>query len=251
MKRYLWYAMILPALAFPLPAEEPGLTKQQGDAILGELRQIRQILEKQAKWAQEAAVKQPGAKAGDAPSQKASVNLEGRYMLGSKTAPITLVEFTDYQCPFCQRFHMTTFGELKKKYIDTGMVRFYSSDLPLDFHANAFHAAEAARCAGDQGQFWRLRDILEANPSKLSASDITLYAKEAALDMPTFQSCLDLGKHKAAIEKDVKLATAAGINGTPTFIVGRSTENGVDGELLVGAMPLSAFEERFKALGAK
>src|SRR5215208_1385450 len=99
----------------PLWAEEPAITKTQADQILNELRQIRQILEKQAKLAQAGAQQEP-------PAQKAQLKLEGGYMLGSPDAPLTMVEFTDYQCPYCQRFHSNTFYELKKNYIDTGKV---------------------------------------------------------------------------------------------------------------------------------
>src|SRR5262245_41431233 len=133
------------ALAFALPLaaqQNNGITQQQATEILNELRQIRMLLEKQAK------------PAGPPPEQitKARLNLEGVAMIGNKDAPITIVEFTDYQCPFCQRFHVTTFADLKKNYIDTGKVRFYSRDMPLDFHPNAMRAAQASRCAGDQNQ---------------------------------------------------------------------------------------------------
>src|ERR1017187_2441884 len=133
------------ALLLPLGAQDQGITRQQADEILNELRQIRQLLEKQNP---KAAAPQPQE------ITRAKLNLEGFAMLGSKDAPITMVEFTDYQCPFCQRFHLSTFSDLKKNYIDTGKVRFYSRDMPLDFHPNALRAAQAARCGGEQGQFW-------------------------------------------------------------------------------------------------
>ena len=79
---------------------------------------------------------------------------------------MTIVEYTDYQCPFCQRFHVAAFPELKRNYIDTGKVRFFSKDLPLDFHANAMRAAQAGRCAGEQGKFWELRDVMGAEPGQ-------------------------------------------------------------------------------------
>ena len=124
----LWLAA---ALAAQTP-NEPGITRQQADEILNELRQIRQLLEKQNK-------------AGEAEPAKPSrikLDLRNSPMLGSKNAPLTIVEFTDYQCPFCQRFHTMVFGDLKKNYIDTGKVRFYSRDLPLDsLHPNATRAA--------------------------------------------------------------------------------------------------------------
>ena len=86
------------------------------------------------------------------------------------------MEYTDYQCPFCQRFHVTAFAELKKAYIDTGKVRFFSKDMPLDFHPNAMRAAMAARCAGEQGKFWELRDTMGANPNSLDIEHIVGFA---------------------------------------------------------------------------
>jgi protein-disulfide isomerase len=243
MKRVLQYAMLSAALLFRAGAEEPAITKQQADAILEELKQIRQILEKQAKLAQEAA-RQPQ----EPQVQKAKLKLDNVQMLGKADAPLTIVEFTDYQCPFCQRFHSTTFTELKKNFVDTGKVRFISRDLPLDFHANAFRAAEAARCAGDQGQFWRMRDVLGSNPSKLGAEDIEKYAQEVQLNLPTFRACMDLGKYKTAIQEDLKVAQSIGVNGTPSFVIGKTTPEGVDGELMVGALPYGLFEEKLSKL---
>src|SRR5690242_17725374 len=119
----------------PLSAADRGITHEQADQILDELKQIRQLLEKQA-----AAAPQGG---GQQQITKATINTEGAFTLGAKDAPVTMVEFTDFQCPYCQRFHVQTFTELKKNYIDTGKVRFVSRDMPLDFHPNAMQAAEA------------------------------------------------------------------------------------------------------------
>src|SRR6476659_2383693 len=116
---------------------DEGITREQADAILSELKQIRTLLEKGQRVA---AAPQPE------PVVKASLKIGTEPALGSKDAPLTMVEFTDYQCGFCRHFHLTTFPEIRKKYIDTGKVRFVTRDLPLDFHANAFPAAEAARC---------------------------------------------------------------------------------------------------------
>ena len=117
-------ALLLPSGAAAASKKEETITRQQADDILNELRQIRQLLERQGATA--AKDQAPGP-------VKAKLNLAGMAMLGSKSAPITMVEFTDYQCPFCQRFHNTVFSELKKDYVDTGKVRFYSRDLPLEF----------------------------------------------------------------------------------------------------------------------
>lgn len=222
--------------------EDPGITREQADAILSELRQIRQMLEKVMGRVQAQAPGDDGS--------KAVMSLPGDVqVLGNKDAPVTMVEFTDYQCSFCQRFHLATFPEIRRKYIDTGKVRFVSRDFPLDFHSNAFRAAEAARCAGDQGQFWQMRDTLVANASKLTPDAVEGYAASLKLDGAAFRACLESGKHKATIQKEMSEAAALGVSGTPSFVIGRTTPAGVDGTMLVGALPLASFEARFKELG--
>jgi protein-disulfide isomerase len=243
--RYTIFAALAFAGLLPLGAQPAnGITKQQADEILTELRQIRQLLEKQGR---------PGVQAAPQPADqitRAKLNLEGVAMIGNKDAPITIVEFTDYQCPFCQRFHVTTYAELKKNYIDTGKVRFYSRDLPLDFHANAMRAAQAARCAADQNQFWTLREVMSANPDKLSIDQIMGFATDLKMDVTKLRNCISDEKYKAAVQADVMEAVRIGANGTPAFVVGKSTQEGVDGELMLGAMPTAMFEEKMKAIQA-
>lgn len=232
------FALLLPLSAQQNAAKpDEGITRQQAEEIINELRAIRQLLTQQQ--AKGAAPDQP---------QRAKLALNGFQMLGSKSAPITVVEFTDYQCPFCQRFHVTTFPELKKNYIDTGKIRFYSRDLPLDFHANAMRAAQAARCAADQGKFWQLRDVMGANPDKLDLDHILAFAKDLKLDVPTLKSCVDSNKYKESVQSDVMQAMQIGASGTPAFVVGKSTDDGVDGEIMVGALPYQMFDEKLKSL---
>ena len=227
------------ALALPLAAQQnEGITRKQADEILQELRQIRQLLQQQnAKNAPQ-----------EPPVQKAKMSLEGMPMLGVKTAPITIVEFTDYQCPYCQRFHVATYPELKKTYIDTGLVRFFSRDMPLDFHANALRAAQAGRCANEQGKFWQLRDVMSANPNNLDMASILKFAGDLKMDGAALKSCIESDKYKIPVQKDMLEAMSIGANGTPTFVVGRTTPEGVDGELMVGALPFQAFDEKLKSL---
>jgi protein-disulfide isomerase len=242
MKTLLRYVkwLALPAVVLiPLGAAEPGITRKQADDILNELRQIRQLLEKQG-----AAVGQ----AGQPQVTKATFSNEGSYMLGSKDAPLTMVEFTDFQCPYCQRFHVQTFAELKKNYIDTGKMRFVSRDLPLDFHPNAMQAANAGRCAGEQGKFWELRDIMNSNPEKLDIGSLAGYAQDLKLDVAAFRSCVESGKYKDKIQNDIQLAEKVGASGTPAFVIGKSTPDGVDGEVVVGALPYSMFDQKLKEM---
>jgi protein-disulfide isomerase len=207
---------------------------------LQELRQIRQLLERQQA--------KPAAPQEDAPTKAKIADLSAVPMLGSKSAPLTIVEYTDYQCPFCQRFHTTAFNDLKKAYIDTGKVRFFSKDMPLDFHSNAMRAAMAARCAGEQGKFWELRDTMGANPNSLDIEHIAGFAADLKLNTTALRACIDSGKYKEQVQNDVLEAMRIGANGTPTFIVGKSVANGVDGELLVGALPFQMFDLKLKEL---
>src|SRR5258708_5588212 len=177
-----------------------GMTKGQADAILVELRQIRQLLEKQ-----QALTARGGAGPNVAPAQPEKVQMNvgsAWYSVGRADAPVTIVEFADLQCPFCKRFHTDVYAQLKKNYIDSGKVRFVSRDLPLDFHPFALRAAEAARCAGDQGKYWEVREALFASASPLDERVIQKSAEVLSLDMNNFGACLDSHKYKADIQKD-------------------------------------------------
>ena len=242
MKKFAAYSLFACAVALPLaaqPAAEQGMTRQQGDQILQELRQIRQLLERQAK---------PAAPQEEAPTKAKISDLSGVSMLGSKDAPLTIVEFTDYQCPFCQRFHVTAFNEIKKAYIDTGKARFFSKDMPLDFHPNAMRAAMAARCAAEQNKFWELRNVMGANPNSLDMEHIVGFAADLKMDTAALRTCVDSNKYKDPVQTDVLEAMKIGANGTPTFVIGKSVGNGVDGELVVGAMPFQMFDAKLKEL---
>jgi protein-disulfide isomerase len=238
--------MVLPiALTVPLtaqnakkdketPADEQGITRQQADEILDELRRIRELLEAQA------------GRGGAQVPVHAKLNLDGFQMLGAANAPITVVEFTDYQCPYCQHFHTEVYGDLKKHYVDTGKVRFFSRDLPLNsLHPDALRAAQAGRCAADQNQFWAMRDMMVSDPTKLDLESLVAYAGKLGVDVDVFRSCLTSEKYKEAVQTDVMDAMRIGAEGTPTFVIGKTTPTGVDGELLVGAQPIGMFVKEF------
>src|SRR5512139_2969409 len=229
----------LPALAMAADT----LSKQQGDAILAELKAIRALLEKQAQNA-------PAAGPAAAPAQQRVTlpNAEGHAALGANDAPVTIIEFTDLQCPYCARFSAQTLPELRKKYIDTGKVRFVSRDLPLTFHAQAVPAAVAARCAGAQGKYWEYRERLFAAQRDLGDAAYIKLAAEMQLDANAFAKCRAAPEKKAAAEADRTAANALDITGTPTFLVGTVTNGTFTGERVTGAQPLSAFEAKIEPL---
>ena len=171
------------------------------------------------------------------------------HVLGNANAPLVMIEFTDYQCPYCRGFAVNTFPALKAKYIDTGKLQFVSRDFPLDFHPNALLAAHAARCAGDQGKYWEIRPVLFANGATLQQSGLLSYARDLSLNTATFQQCLEKETHAASIKVDLSDAQGAGIEGTPTFVLGRRSPSGaIEGLRIVGAQPTASFEARIEEL---
>jgi protein-disulfide isomerase len=229
------------------PTARPGISQEQADSIVTDLKQIRQLLEKQqVQLARAVAPQQPGP---PPPPEKVQMSIgNGWYAIGSADAPVTLVEFADYQCPYCKRFHTDAYAELKKNYIDTGKLRFVSRDLPLEFHPYAMKAAEAARCAGDQQKYWELRDALFSNAAPPNDDAIAKAAEALALDRTALQSCLSSEKYKAEVQKDANDAASLQISGTPTFVLAKSAKDKLDGVRMIGAQPFTAFQSAIDRL---
>ncbi len=151
---------------------------------------------------------------------------------GDPKAPVTIVEFSDFQCPYCRKAQ-ATLKDLLAKY--NGRVKLTFRDFPMrTLHPQAQIAAEAGRCAEEQGKFWEYHDALFANQSKLDEADLAAHAQALGLDAKSFQSCLATGKFKAQIEQDIQDGTKAGVSGTPGFFI-----NGV---FVNGAQPKAEFE---------
>jgi protein-disulfide isomerase len=170
----------------------------------------------------------------------------GHHGLGSPQAAVVMVELGDYECPFCRRYHEQVFPQIKARYIDTGKVRYVLRDLPLDIHAQAFGAAEAARCAGAQGRFWPMRAALSDNYQQLSPDRFAALAGQVGLSRAAFDRCLREHRFQAAIRADVADALAARIYSTPSFVIGRPVADGVSGVLVVGGGDASALTRRLE-----
>lgn len=167
----------------------------------------------------------------------------GRPALGPANAPITIIEFSDFQCPFCERAEPTV-KQVIQKYGDK--VRLVYIDFPLPMHSHALDAAKAAQCADQQGKFWPYHDQLFADQSKLAPADLKATAKKVGLDTTKFDACFDQAKTEATVQRELEQGRALGIDGTPTFYV--------DGRQLVGAQPIDEFsnviDEELEAKGA-
>lgn len=166
-------------------------------------------------------------------------------VLGNQNAPITIVEFSDYQCSFCTRFWRETLPQLKENYIDTGKVKLVYRDFPLSsIHPSAQKAAEAAECADDQGKYWEYHDILFENQNTWASGDSVAefksYASQLGLNTQNFNQCLDSGKYTQEVRNDIQDGINLGVTGTPTFFI--LDKNGNVVEKIVGAQPFSVFK---------
>ncbi len=165
------------------------------------------------------------------PVVRVQVSTDGAPIRGTADAPVTLVEFSDFHCPFCKRVQ-PTLTQVLEKY--PGKVRLLFRHLPLDaLHPQARNAAEASWCAQDQGKFWEYHDLLFANAPKAAQDDLKHYAEQIALDMKTFESCLSRNAHRDSIQRDIDEVSKLGMSGTPAFFI--------NGRPLSGAQPLEKF----------
>src|SRR3990172_10921837 len=182
---------------------------------------------------------------------KGVVTVDDDPVLGDKNAPITIVEFSDYECPFCKRHFDETLPQLVKNYVDTGKVKIVYRDFPLSFHdPMATKEAVAANCAREQGadkKYFEFHDEIFkrtiSNGNGLNDEKIQTIAKDLGLNTGKFTTCLSDQSQADEVKKDIADGTAAGASGTPTFVIGKTTSNGeVDGDLVVGAQPFAAFQ---------
>ena len=183
------------------------------------------------------------------PPASVKVRLDNSRVLGNTKAKVGIVEFSDYQCPFCFRHNSQTLAKLKEKYIDTGKVQYHVRDFPLSFHAQARGAAIAANCAGRQRAYWKMHRRLFDNHQRLSLPLYQELARELKLDAEVFSRCLDDATVAKRIDEDLAYGQHLGVGGTPSFFVGR-VRNGelVDAQQITGAQSLGTFAQAIEQL---
>ena len=216
--------------------------KQGQDAIQKDLAEIKQALQRRP------------ARAQPRPFQPLDIDIAGAPSKGAKDAPLTLVEFTDFQCPYCGRYFSNTLPEVIKQYVDTGKVRYVVRDMPLaSIHPYAQKAAEAALCAGVQGKYWEMHDALFKDQAHLKPEDLASRAQQVGLlDPAQFSQCLDQGEQAETAQQGVKAGMQAGVRGTPSFFLGLTNADAPDTlhatQMIRGAQPFAAFKQTIDAM---
>lgn len=221
--------------------------------LVGSLYTKVQMLEKGGVVAGSINNQQQAQAAAPQPQQptKGVASVDDDPVLGDKNAPVTIIEFSDYECPFCKRHFDETLPQLIQNYVDTGKVKIVFRDLPLSFHdPMATKEAVAANCAREQGgdsKYFQYHDEIFtrtiSNGNGLSEADLTTIATDLGLNLNSFNTCLADPAQEEEVKKDLADAGQAGATGTPTFVIGKSSSDGViDGDLVVGAQPFAAFQ---------
>jgi len=180
------------------------------------------------------------------------IDLSGAPVLGKDDAPLTLVEFTDYQCPFCSRHYRDTFPKIVQDFVDTGKVRYILREFPLvSIHSAASKASEAALCAGEQGKYWAMHQKIFENQRQIQIDNLKAHGENIGLDAGKLAECLDSGKFTERVKSDTSQGQKFGVRGTPSFFLGKTGEDSskfTATERLVGAQPYDKFKAAIDAL---
>jgi protein-disulfide isomerase len=223
-------------------AKEVEVLKQGQAGILKEIQEIKALIVGARQAAQQREQGVP---------QGTLVSLADAPFKGGKEARVTIVEFSDYQCPFCARHVKNTLPQLEKEYVASGKLKYVFRDSPIEnLHPQAPKAHEAARCAGEQGKYWPMHNVLFDKQRSLSVDDLTSHAKGLGLDAARFRTCLDSNKFAEAVRADQVQAAKFGVRGTPTFLVGRTEPDGTHMKVtatIVGAQPYARFKDAIDA----
>ena len=207
--------------------------------ILKELQEIKKILQS----FQEAASQQT--------QPAVSLPVRGEPFKGQPSARVAIIEYSDYQCPFCGQYSRDVFPRLDSDYVKGGKIRYYFRDLPLSSHPQALPAAMASRCAGDQGKFWEMHERLFANQNALTADALKQHAAALGLDAAGFEACLASGKYRSAVARSIASAERLRIDGTPAFLIG-TLDAGGDvvrvNQVMLGAKTYEEFKAALDAM---
>jgi protein-disulfide isomerase len=182
-------------------------------------------------------------RSGNKKSRIAKVSLSDKPRMGEGEAKIAIIEFSDFECPFCRRHNSQTLPKLKETYIDTGKVQYVMRDYPLSFHRQAKSAAIAANCAGKQNNYWQMHDKLFSHKGGFKREAYISLAKELELDDGQYIRCLDDPAEAKLVDEDTTYGSSIGVRGTPAFFIGTiKGDQIVEVKHVQGAQPFSSFQ---------
>jgi protein-disulfide isomerase len=242
--------MLMPVLCFGLSqfgyAQTQSETKDQPQSDLAALRADVKALqaEQQQIIARLDELKQLLQPRQSAPTVT-SLSVRGETFRGDGDARVAIIEYADFECPYCGEYERQTFPQLLHDYIATGKMKYFYRDLPVPMHARAMPAARAARCAGEQGKYWEMHDSLFADQNALSAPAILDRTDSLGLDKTNFSECLSSDRYTADIQKNLSEAQKIGVNGTPTFYIGTVGPDGNEVTIkkrIAGTHPYQVFK---------
>lgn len=222
---------------------EVAALKEGQAAIQKDLGEIKKLLEKGAR----------AAAPGEAPFKEQVVSIGKSPYLGDVDATVTLIEFSDYQCPYCSRNYKKVMPTLINEYVDTSKLKFVMRESPIaSIHSNAVNASLAALCANNQGKYWEMHNMLFENQSDLGVAKLKSFAAEIGLNTENFNSCLDNKEYQSQVDADLKSAADMGVRGTPGFVLGLTDPDDPDKALMTvyirGAQPLDNFKKAIDKL---
>jgi len=230
----------------PAPAQTTAQLRQELDAL-------KARVDAQQKEIDALKAQRPGA-APLVPLDQIALTIDKAPMRGNAASPVVLVEVSDFECPFCGRHVRQTAPLLEKDYVDSGKIRHAFINFPLASHRNAFRAAEAGLCAGDQGKFWELHARMFASQKQLAPALLPALAGSAGVNGEQLRSCLDSGRKRDQVSSDQAMAQRAGVTATPTFFVGRldpKTRTFTVTARIIGAKPYPVFQQALDAALAR
>jgi protein-disulfide isomerase len=205
-------------VAAPSIQQQIDTLREGQQRILRELEEIKKLLE-------ERPVRNEVA-ARPAMPEVITLNVTGEPFRGESKAKVVILEYSDFECSYCGKYVRDTFPRIDAEYIKTGRIKYLFRDLPAPEHKNALAAAQAARCAGEQGKFWEMHDLLFASQVALAPADIQAFAQILGLDLDRFNECLASNKYAEAIRRSAAGAERSGVYGTPAFLIGTMSDDG-------------------------
>ena len=237
-----------PAGAFGQPAADIDAIKQAIESLRASQAQIQRDLSEIKAMLQRSPA---GAAQAGAPVAGAEVSLAGAPVRGAADAPVAVIEYSDFQCPFCASYAANSYPKIIRDYVDTGKVRYAFMSFPLEgLHPLAWRAHIAAACAGDEGRFWEMHDRLLTQPTAMDTEALRRHAAALGLQPGRFRDCVEDERHAAEIRRALANGTALGISGTPTFVIGTLAANQTVrvAKVISGAKPYAAFQDSIEGV---